>query len=499
MPITLQSILVPKKKANPKGVSESSTFNPTQTTNFKAIPNFSMHLQDIFTNRGSQDSRQLLKDMFRHDPDVSATMSAYLTIANTTPRFRAYTVDHQLDPAALADVENIKQALFGRIDYTDGFRFVDSIEETCDKMRYSILLTGGIGGELVFDKFLVPSRINHVNLNEMKWYEPLPGIYKPEQWPTLDQSNHISLDIANFFVKYYRQNPFEIYSQSNFVSCINTIASRQQVINDLYRIMQKIGYPRLEVSVVEEVLRKNAPADFQQDEVKMRGWLNSRMTDIANSLTNLGPDAAYVHTDAIEPKILNEGGPAKSMDVSSIIDVLNAQNQAALKTMASIIGRGEAGVNTGTVEARIFSLSAQSINVPIANMLSDMFTLAMRMAGYPGYVCCEFDPVEMRPDTELEPQRTMKQARYLENLSLGTITDVEYHMEILGRPPPPGAPVLSGTMFMQPAPAGVDAGGVSPNADPLGRSVASPGSSSAKSKTVKKSGTSGSSKAAGGY
>ena len=153
--------------------------------------------------------------------------------------------------------------------------------------------------------------------------------------------------------------------------------------------------------------------------------------------------------------------------------------------MATIIGRGESGVNTGTVEARVFSMSADSINIPIADVYSDMFTLALRVQGFEGYVSCNFDKVELRNDLELEPQRVMRQARLLEELSLGLITDDYYHMTVHNRPRPDSAPELSGTGFMANQ-ASVDAGSVSPNSDPLGRSITPSGSKSARSKEVKK-------------
>src|SRR3546814_1614486 len=69
----------------------------------------------------------------------------------------------------------------------------------------------------------------------------------------------------------------------------------------------------------------------------------------------------------------------------------------------------------------------------------------------------------------------MRASRLRNELSLGTITDEEYHLEIFGRPAPAGAPQLSGTNFLKPADADVtiDTEGVSPNDDPLGRGLRS--------------------------
>lgn len=483
MAITLRDIILPKRRANPKGTAYTGTFNPNQTANTLSLPSLRQHMEDIFTTRVANDARQLLTQLFRQDPDISATVNAFLSVANTTPRFYAYDENGQPDAAAQADLQAMVNNVFMRQDYSTGFQLTDSLKAHCEKFRYALLLTGGLAGEWLFDKSLLLSGVRHVNLNEIEWLERSPGEYKPVQKPAQAGGVEINLDIVTFMVKYFRQSPFEAYAQSPFISCINTIASRQQVINDLYRIMQRVGYPRITIKVAEEIIRNSMPPALKAKPDEAQAWVNARVAEISNTVANLEPEQALVHTDAIEPEILNEGGPGKSMDVESIIKVLNAQNQAALKTMASIIGRGESGVNTATVEARIFSISAQELNEPIADFLSDGLTLAMRMTGYAGSVVCEFDPVELRPSTELEPQLALRQNRMLENLSLGLITDDEYHMEMFNRPAPAGSPQLSGTNFRDKAKATV-ADGVSPNSDPLGRSVSPEGGEAARSNSV---------------
>jgi hypothetical protein len=58
-------------------------------------------------------------------------------------------------------------------------------------------------------------------------------------------------------------------------------------------------------------------------------------------------------------------------------------------------------------------------------------------------------------------------------------------LEMYGRISPDSAPILSGTGFAD-ADSVVDAGGISPNNDPTGRSVSSAADKSVKSNAVKK-------------
>lgn len=467
----LLSLILPKGKAPAGGVSFTDTFRPANTTFPLPQPTGREHLTDLFTSRTSGDAKTLLKSLFQQDPDVSAAVNAFLTVADVEPYWVVRDPLGAISRDGHKMVEQVLLSLFTRSDYTkpSGFALRQSLRATCADFRYMALLRGGIGGELVVDKTGLPYEIRNVDMGTIFWLEKAPGVYIPEQ-RTPASPKFIVLDIPTFFASFFRRDPSEIYSQSFFLSAINTISARQQVVNDLYRIMRITGLPRLDITLIEEVLRKNAPADCKIDENKMIVWLESRRTEVMRAYAGLRAEDAMVHFDSMEPKMLNDNKPGVSLDITSVIETLNAQNQAALKVMATIIGRGTGGVNTASVEARVFALNAEQLNQPIAELMSQILTLAIRLNGIEATVEFCFEKIELRPALELEPQLTMKQTRYLQLLSLGVITDDEFNLEMFNRISPDGAPQLTGTNFLTPAKP-VDTSGVSPNQDPLGRSI----------------------------
>lgn len=483
-------VLLPKR-SNPSGSALTNTYNPSSTQNTLSLPAYRDHLTDIFSSRSADDSRTLMKSLFVNDPDVSASVNAFLTVSNTDPVFIARDVDGLIDREAQKTLNQLLLALTTRFDYSKGFDWRPSLRQICENMRYMILLRGGVSAELVLDKTLLPTEIRQVDLATIEWFEKLPGKFTPQQTPA-GSSTKILLDIPTFFVSFFRRDPTSIYTTSPFVSSINTVAARQQVINDLYRIMQLTGFPRLEITVMEEVLRKNAPASVKQDSEKLAQYINDQMSGIRATVSNIRPDQAFVHTDSVEASMLNDAKPANSLNIDSIINTLNAQNQAALRTVATILGRGESGVNTASVEARIFSMNAEEINEPVAEIWSQIMTMLIRLHGFEdSHVTCRFKAVELRPQLELEPNLMIKASRLKQDLSLGVITDDEYHLEMYGRIRPDDAPELSGTGFLDSgggtAPADVgNAQDISPNQDPLGRSLAPSGTKAVKSNGVKK-------------
>src|SRR5690606_5530691 len=129
-----------------------------------------------------------------------------------------------------------------------------------------------------------------------------------------------------------------------------------------------------------------------------------------------------VHSDAVKAEIINDKNPSAGLQIEKVIEILDNQNQAALKVMPAVVGKSSSGMVAST-EARLFALSADALNRVVASLLSKALTLAVRLAGSESRVAATYRSVELRPVLELEPQFTMRASRLRNELSLGTITD----------------------------------------------------------------------------
>jgi len=481
----LGQILLPKKTPSPQGVANSPTFQSNNSANVLTVPTYRDHLTDIFTTRSADDANTLLQNLLVNDPDASAAVNAYLTTADTKPVMYVKDINDKIDRNGQKVLNAILDTLTTRYDYnTVGFQYKPTLRAMAEELRYMLLLRGMLVAEAIVSKEGIFEAIRLIDPLSLEWFEKTNGRLTPEQVPT-GGGNNISLDVVSVFVSYYRQDPTKAYSNSPFISAINTIAARQRIINDLYRIMLITGYPRLDIEVLEDVVVKNAPLDIKGDSVKLTQYINNTITSITNTVSNLRADQAFVHTDSIRADMVNTKSAGMTLDIQPIIKTLNAQNQAGLRVMATTLGRGEAGVNTASIEALLFAKNAEALNQPIAELWQQIFTFILRLTGSTSRVVVKFEPVEMRPATELWAQKVLQQSFLQKELSLGSITDDDYHLELFGHIRPDEAPILSGTGF---AGAGgvIDAGGISPNQDATGRSVSSSADKSAKSNSVKK-------------
>jgi len=487
MSINPLTIILPKGKGQKGGVGFTPTFN--SSVPLLRVPTYREHLTNIYNTRQQTDSRDLLNTMFNQDPDVSAAVHAYLTIAEAAElTIYAYDMNGVLAPDGITLANQILGQLTDVTDYTVGYSNKASETALTSNLRYMALLRGSVGGELIFDKAYVPNDLRVIDMASIWWSETAPGIYSPQQRPRIGPAVYIDLNIPTFFTASFHQNPTDIYTFSLFVSAINTIAARTEVINELYRIMRVVGYPRLDVEVLEEVLMTTAPANVRGDPKALRSYVETEVGKVSQSINAIRGDQALVHSSAVKAKIINDKSPGASMNVEDVIRVLDAQNQAALKVMPAVIGKSDATGQVAGTEARLFALGADALNTVVGDFLSQVLSLAARLAGFQGKIVAKFRPVELRPVLELEPQLTMRAARLKQDLSLGLISDEEYSMDMYGRLPAPGSAPLSGTNFLtqNAAAANVDVANISPNADPAGRAMAPPGGKAAKSNATKK-------------
>jgi len=469
----LLQLILPKRKSKTGGTAVTPTFNVSAPQQVIPVPGTQDHLTDIFETRIAQDANALMRFIAKNDPDVSAAFNAYLTLSNTEPLFFVRDVNGEIDRNADKLLRQLLVVMTHQTDYTLGFQMKPSLKSMCESLRYMNLLRGACMGELVVNKQLVPAEIRLVDPLTIQWFEAKAGEYKPMQ-SVAGASQLIDLDIPTFFASYYRRDPLSIYPTSTFISAINTISARQQVINELYRITRATGWPRIDLKIVEEVLIKTAPGDVKADPTKLRAYVGAQLTGIANQFANIRSDQAFVHTDSVEAKVINEKSAGVSINMDSVIGVLNAQNQAALKTVATVLGRGDNGVNTASVETRVFSMNADELNMPVAEFLSRVLTTAMQILGQQVFIEVRFRKAELRPDLELEPQLTMRQSRLQKDLSLGIITDDDYHIQMYNQIRPDAAPELSGTGFLVPtsgAPTDPNANDTPPGSDPVARAV----------------------------
>ena len=441
------SIVLPKKLPT-KAITLTPTFSVSSSDQALPTPDRYSHTQDILDFRASSTDSDIIKNLARTDSDVSATISAYLTVANTDMFYICTDAQGNIDKAAQASVQEIILNLTTTLDYSLGFTQDKSVEAINAMFRYHILVSGACCGELIQNKKValnVLTDFRVVNPDSLEWFEKEAGRLTPVQKA---DGNEFDLDIPTFFYSAHHQDPNTAYAVSPFVSVINSIYARRRIIEDLYRMMSINGYPRIKIKILEEVIINNAPDDIKRaSRDKKNSYIQGYLSVIQAAYQNVKADAPLVHTDSYEVDTLNTKG-AMSLDITPIINILNSQNQTALKIVGTLLGRGESGANTASAETRVFLKNIEDLNKTVARLWSQALTFAIRLSGSNSYVKVVFEKPSFNSDVEDAPKEVVKQSILHKDLSLGIISDDEYALKMWGRLPLATAPVLSGTLFL---------------------------------------------------
>lgn len=441
----LLELIPPKKVGSNGGTTASPTYDPNRTDQNIPRPSADSHRVDLSLARQTTDDKELIADMMRTDTEMSATTNAYLTVANTRMRYVCRDMNKVVDRNAQKLLDEFMLSLTTVTDYSLGFSPVRDLNSRNEAMRYMLLKRGAILTELVIEKNKITD-LRLVDTDSIEWREPKSGVLKPFQQQ--GQGDPISLDFPTVFYASFRKDPADAYGSSFFLSTINTIYARKQILNDFYRILKIQGFPRLNITLIEDVIRKNAPLPAQKNPEKMREYIESIIGSTAVAFGSIRPDQPIIHTNNTEVSVINEKAAGASLDIQPIINVLNGQNQAGLKVMSTLIGRGESGVNTASTESRIFSMSAAELNRTLESIWAQVLTFVLRLSGSQSYVEVTFEEPELRSRDEREANWLLKQQRLQKDLSLGLISDDDYHLEMYGRLRPDDAPELSGTNFL---------------------------------------------------
>lgn len=147
----LLSIVLPTR-ANKKGLAIPGHYNPSDPQQVLTVPDYRNHLTDLFTSRASSNSRELIKNLFIHDPDTSAAVNSYLTMANTEMMAIVKDVDGAIDREGQKILNAVLMAFEQRSDYSKGFQLRPSMREICENLRWLLLRSGTLPVEMVMDE-----------------------------------------------------------------------------------------------------------------------------------------------------------------------------------------------------------------------------------------------------------------------------------------------------------------------------------------------------------
>lgn len=398
------------------------------------------------------DPIQAIRALSRYNGVFSTAVHSYVQLAMSGYRLTGYAAGtHQYDEQLTLAARNTAVSADTLYDYTVGYSDKTGIDSTLETLLKEVVQTGACSAELVLNKYRLPEKIIPVPTTSLSWKGKADGSRYPEQTPSGSGGEPIPLDIPTFFYAASHQQSNSIFARSPMEAALQTVFVFAEFIEDIYKILRKSGHSRTVVTIMLEQAQKTAPAEVQNDPDKLKNYLESIRTDIEGLISGLEPDEAIVTYDTVKIDTLKAQG--EKSDYTALLDSFSGMFATSLKSMPSTLGMRISGSQSlSNTESLIYLKMVSSVQVPVEVVMSRVFTLATRLqTGTDGYIKFEFNPIDIRPESELSAHRSVDTQNILRKLSLGFISDEEASHFLGTGPRPPGAPKLSGTLFMDAA------------------------------------------------
>ncbi len=465
-------------------VAAKSSVDPQRSTDsgtriLDRTAGYDLYNTTVESFRHIRNRTQLLRYLVRVEGPLSTAVHNLVQIAANGYTVAAYKVGTNQFDAEGTNLANGIIASFNTLhDSTDKFSNKMGFNSLTELMLREAIITNGVGAELVLTEAYTPEYVQVVPLETLHWdmgkkNKPIPKQYQNGRLDLANAQDGISLDIPTFWVSRMAGDPADLYPRSMMEAAIKLLVYFEEFLEDVRRVVRQSGHARQVVSLNVEKAVKTAPREVQQEPAKLRAWLAGIQKAVKDELESITPEEAVILFDTATYKIESPSFGNK-IDYTPMLNVLSGMWATSMKTPPSVLGMrlDSGGSGEGNVETMIFLKSAKAIQSPVESVMSRMLTLSCRLLGKDVYVNYAFDPLDLRPEMELEAFYVMRQTRILEQLSLGFITDDEAAVLLKTGPRPEGAPKLSGTFFAgQKDPNAQENLPVTPGDTPIGKAM----------------------------
>ena len=357
------------------------------------------------------------------------------------------TATQEFDKNGTLACEAVLASLTTDWDYQSGYSDKRGLPSLIETMVLEVLLTGGVGLELVLDKYRLPSLIHTFPYDSIQWVAKGNGRKVPAQKDA--QGNLVELDIPTVWIGESMKPANRKYCIPLLHSGLQRLVSYAQLTEDAWRVVTRAGMSRLLVKLDYEKVVASAAPEVRNDPAKLSAYLEEVRTVHQTVLSDLSPDDALVTYSLAEVTALKVTG--EKAELGELLTQMAGLVATALKSNPSALGLRVGGSqNTGTVESMLATKTARLFQRPIEEVLGRALTLACRLYGVDVYTEFSFNDIDLRPLNELEAHLAIKQNRVLELLSLGRVTDDEAQAMLGLGSLPPQAEQLAGTGFQNP-------------------------------------------------
>lgn len=439
-------VISKRPSTKPAALPSYLTSASTSKDSFLPVEDMQLASLDITDIQAGLTTPVVLRKLAKASPDLSAAVFSALRLALSSPYLSlARNLDGTLNPEGTMLVQQLCRRFDLLGSGTGGYNHYPSIRAAGESLGKELLLLGSCAMELLLGPTRLPDAMQPISVQKIKFrydgkrkvpYQVLGG-------------DEFKLDFPSFFYVSLDQDLLIPTSDSPVQASIQPILAQQTFMNDLRRVAKRAVHPRVKVKIVEEMWRKTLPMEVLNDPEKLAIEAGKLIASVRTQMDALNPEDALIFFDCLTVDYLTAGATTVSDEWKELSGIINGKISSGAKSAPVILGLESVGSsNIASTQTMLFVKTVESgIILKLNEIFSRMLTLAVRLYGVDAVVEFKFNSVDLRPESELEAFKSMRQSRLLELLSLGLMSDEEASLELTGTLPLPGSKLLSGTMF----------------------------------------------------
>lgn len=366
---------------------------------FGALPKRTQRDLDLTESRlGTMGVEDLIDVLIDAHPDVSFAVWNFMRIGQSGYSIRVEDLE---ETTMNEDAMNELNTIIKRLSYpnVENFEVSRHFDKVISQLMLSVITRGACALELVLTS----------GYDDVSFFAPVdPGTvdfkFENDRYVPYQDEETLSLDIPTFFYEGLDETIDNPYGRSPIIGSLNSIMFQLQVLRDIQQVVHNQGYPRFDITILEEVLLNRMPITIRNNDEKKQKWLNEKLQEIIDMYNDLDPDDSFVHYDSVEIGMAGgNGGSSAIMDPEKLMTVIDHQIMAGLKTLSTVMGRRSTG-NTESfakMEIKLYSKGVEAIQETIERMMSRALTLTLNIKGIQGVAFFEFDPIEIRSSMEI--------------------------------------------------------------------------------------------------
>lgn len=241
---------------------------------------------------------------------------------------------------------------------------------------------------------------------EYKWIE---SEHRYAIYQQRDDGKKIDLYEGNFFYVPHQPKAGRPDGTLQFLPAVVTMTQFYQLFADSMRILNRIGYPRYDVSIDEEKLLNSLPPSMKNTNEQQQKAFQQAFNNVQSNLRAIGKDSDLVHFSSNTISTIGGGVNGSGIDVRAWFEVLEPLIVNSFSMTPVLMGRLTGGsYSLGTVEFKIVTDTVDSMRRGSKRIIEQVINLWARVKGYPIYAVVNHNPINWEVQKEKLEVELMK-------------------------------------------------------------------------------------------